>query len=93
MNLLALTESEVIWPAMGQKVFRRTRRPIGSQGSYRQQVFYRLGKIIAPRARTKKIGYIHLFFAGPGRYKDGSASTPLMGLYSKQSRTLSCARA
>ena len=36
-------------------------------------------KIIAPRARAKRIGYIDLF-AGPGRYKDGSASTPLMVL-------------
>ncbi len=36
-------------------------------------------KIIGPRARVGRIGYIDLF-AGPGRYRDGSASTPLMVL-------------
>ena len=41
--------------------------------------FYVWAKIIAPRSRDQKIGYIDLF-AGPGRYKDGSASTPLMVL-------------
>ncbi len=37
--------------------------------------------IVAPRARDDKIAYIDLF-AGPGRYKDGSASVPLMILES-----------
>jgi three-Cys-motif partner protein len=41
--------------------------------------FYVWAKIIAPRARAQRIAYIDLF-AGPGRYKDGSASTPLMVL-------------
>src|SRR6266516_595248 len=36
-------------------------------------------RIIVPRARAQRVGYIDLF-AGPGRYKDGSASTPLMVL-------------
>jgi three-Cys-motif partner protein len=36
-------------------------------------------KIMAPRAVDGKIAYIDLF-AGPGRYKDGSASVPLMVL-------------
>jgi three-Cys-motif partner protein len=36
-------------------------------------------KIIAPRSRAGRVGYIDLF-AGPGRYRDGSASTPLMVL-------------
>jgi three-Cys-motif partner protein len=35
--------------------------------------------IVAPRARDGKIAYIDLF-AGPGRYRDGSASVPLMVL-------------
>lgn len=35
--------------------------------------------IVAPRARDGKIAYIDLF-AGPGRYKDGSASVPLLVL-------------
>jgi three-Cys-motif partner protein len=41
--------------------------------------FYTWAKIIAPRSRSNRIAYIDLF-AGPGRYKDGSASTPLMVL-------------
>ncbi len=41
--------------------------------------FYVWAKIMAPRSRSARIGYIDLF-AGPGRYKDGSASTPLMVL-------------
>ena len=36
-------------------------------------------KIIAPRAREGKIAYVDLF-AGPGRYKDGAASVPLLVL-------------
>jgi three-Cys-motif partner protein len=36
-------------------------------------------RIIGPEARAGRIGYIDLF-AGPGRYKDGSVSTPLMVL-------------
>lgn len=39
--------------------------------------FYVWAKIIAPRAKVQRIGCIDLF-AGPGRYKDGSASTPLI---------------
>jgi three-Cys-motif partner protein len=41
--------------------------------------FYVWAKIIVPHARSQRIAYIDLF-AGPGRYKDGSASTPLMVL-------------
>jgi three-Cys-motif partner protein len=36
-------------------------------------------RIIAPRRTDRKVAYIDLF-AGPGRYEDGSASTPLMVL-------------
>jgi three-Cys-motif partner protein len=41
--------------------------------------FYVWAKIIVPHARSQRIAYIDLF-AGPGRYKDGTASTPLMVL-------------
>jgi three-Cys-motif partner protein len=43
--------------------------------------FFVWAKIIAPWAKKSsgQIGYVDLF-AGPGRYKDGSASTPLMVL-------------
>jgi three-Cys-motif partner protein len=42
--------------------------------------YYRAwAKIIAPRAPGGKLGYVDLF-CGPGRYKDGSASVPLLVL-------------
>ena len=42
--------------------------------------YYRAwAKIMAPRARGNKIGYVDLF-SGPGRYRDGSASVPLIVL-------------
>src|SRR5258707_9221635 len=39
--------------------------------------FWSWAKIIMPRARSNKIAYVDLF-AGPGRYKDGAKSTPLL---------------
>ena len=39
--------------------------------------FWAWAKVIMPRARSSKIAYIDLF-AGPGRYKDGAMSTPLL---------------
>ena len=46
-----------------------------------QKYFYAWAKVIGPtaKARDGKIAYIDLF-AGPGRYKDGAASTPLLVL-------------
>ena len=41
--------------------------------------FWAWAKVIMPRARDGKIAYIDLF-AGPGRYKDGSKSTPILVL-------------
>jgi three-Cys-motif partner protein len=41
--------------------------------------FWSWAKIIMPRSRSDKIAYIDLF-AGTGRYKDGSKSTPLLVL-------------
>ena len=43
--------------------------------------FWAWAKVIMSRVRstTKKIAYIDLF-AGPGRYKDGTQSTPLLVL-------------
>jgi three-Cys-motif partner protein len=44
-----------------------------------QKYFYVWAKVIIPSAkhREKKIAYIDLY-AGPGRYRDGAASTPLL---------------
>ncbi|HEU5377374.1 MAG TPA: three-Cys-motif partner protein TcmP [Ktedonobacteraceae bacterium] len=39
--------------------------------------FWAWAKVIMPRTRSSKIAYIDLF-AGPGRYKDGAKSTPLL---------------
>ncbi len=39
--------------------------------------FWSWAKVIMPNTRSSKIAYIDLF-AGPGRYKDGSKSTPLL---------------
>src|SRR5262245_41025606 len=49
------------------------------KGRIVSKYFYAWAKIIAPRSQSRRIAYIDLF-AGPGRYKDGSASTPLMVL-------------
>ncbi|ATB33884.1 three-Cys-motif partner protein TcmP [Melittangium boletus] len=39
--------------------------------------FWAWAKVIMPRARAERIAYIDLF-AGPGRYSDGSKSTPVL---------------
>src|SRR5262245_40797492 len=46
-----------------------------------QKYFQTWAKVIIPTAKMadRKIAYIDLY-AGPGRYKDGTASTPLMVL-------------
>src|SRR5262249_40916300 len=46
-----------------------------------QKYFYVWAKVITPSAKQhdNKIAYIDLY-AGPGRYKDGAASTPLLVL-------------
>jgi three-Cys-motif partner protein len=42
-----------------------------------EKYFYAWSRVIAKNSREKTISYIDLF-AGPGRYKDGSASVPVM---------------
>lgn len=42
-----------------------------------EKYFYAWSRVIAKNVREKTIAYIDLF-AGPGRYKDGSASVPVM---------------
>jgi three-Cys-motif partner protein len=46
-----------------------------------QKYFYAWAQVIMPSAERngKRIAYIDLY-AGPGRYKDGAASTPLLVL-------------
>ena len=61
---------------MAQKFFDEREDQSEVKARIVTKYFYVWAKIIAPRARGQRIGYIDLF-AGPGRYKDGSASTPL----------------
>lgn len=79
MQLLALLESALCSPSMGQQFFDEREDQSEVKARIVSKYFIVWAKIIAPRARAKRIGYIDLF-AGPGRYKDGSASTPLMVL-------------
>ena len=44
-----------------------------------QKYFWAWSKIMIKTNKVKKVAYIDLF-SGPGRYKDGSKSTPLLVL-------------
>ena len=66
-------------PLMAPRFFEEREDQSEVKARIVSKYFYVWAKIIAPRARVQRIGYIDLF-AGPGRYKDGSASTPLMVL-------------
>ncbi len=79
MNLLVASNSGVVFPVMGQRFFDEREDQSEVKARIVSKYFSVWAKIIAPRARSERIGYIDLF-AGPGRYKDGSASTPLMVL-------------
>ncbi|MFN5727673.1 MAG: three-Cys-motif partner protein TcmP, partial [Pseudanabaena sp.] len=49
------------------------------KASITQKYFWAWANVIIPTAKRygNKIGYIDLF-AGPGRYKDGAKSTPIL---------------
>jgi three-Cys-motif partner protein len=79
MDSLAFSVTAVMLPTMGQRFFDEREDQSEVKARIVSKYFGIWAKIIAPKARTKRIGYIDLF-AGPGRYKDGSASTPLMVL-------------
>ena len=79
MDILAFYETAVFSPAMVQQFFDEREDQSEVKARIVSKYFGVWAKIIAPKARAKRIGYIDLF-AGPGRYKDGSASTPLMVL-------------
>jgi three-Cys-motif partner protein len=66
-------------PLMGQPFFDEREDQSEVKARIVSKYFYVWAKIIAPRARVQRIAYIDLF-AGPGRYRDGSVSTPLMVL-------------
>jgi three-Cys-motif partner protein len=67
--------------AKGQKFFEEQTDQSEVKARIVQKYFYAWANIIMPTAAKGegKIGYIDLY-AGPGRYRDGSASTPLLVL-------------
>lgn len=67
--------------AKGQKFFEEQTDQSEVKARIIQKYFYAWANIIMPTAEKAdgKIGYIDLY-AGPGRYKDGAASTPLLVL-------------
>jgi three-Cys-motif partner protein len=73
-----LEESEL---AASQKFFDERSDQSEVKARIVQKYFYVWAKVVGPTAKSmgNKIAYIDLY-AGPGRYKDGSASTPLLVL-------------
>jgi hypothetical protein len=63
------------------EILRRTIWRIWGKSAYCSEVFYAWANVITPTAQKSggRIAYIDLY-AGPGRYKDGAASTPLLVL-------------
>jgi three-Cys-motif partner protein len=79
MDIHPVTLGAISPPLMAPRFFEEREDQSEVKARIVSKYFYVWAKIIAPRARVQRIGYIDLF-AGPGRYKDGSASTPLMVL-------------
>jgi three-Cys-motif partner protein len=79
MDIHAISAMAAWNPPMPQKFFEEREDQSEVKARIVSKYFYVWAKIIVPHARSKRIAYIDLF-AGPGRYKDGSASTPLMVL-------------
>jgi three-Cys-motif partner protein len=65
--------------AMNQKFFEEREDQSEVKARIVSKYFAVWAKIVLPWSQAKKIGYIDLF-AGPGRYRDGAVSTPLMVL-------------
>jgi three-Cys-motif partner protein len=68
-------------PVAGAKFFDERTDQSETKARIIQKYFYAWAKVITPSAKQMggKIAYIDLY-AGPGRYKDGAASTPLLVL-------------
>ena len=64
-----------------ESFFEETREQSRAKAEIVSKYFWAWAKVIIPTARNhdNKIAYIDLF-AGPGRYKDGTDSTPLLVL-------------
>jgi three-Cys-motif partner protein len=79
MSLHVAEGSMLCWSLMAQRFFDEREDQSEVKARIVSKYFAVWARIIGSRARAGRIGYIDLF-AGPGRYKDGSASTPLMVL-------------
>ena len=79
MNIHVISAISSRIPSMPPKFFDEREDQSEVKARIVSKYFYVWAKIIVPHARSQRIAYIDLF-AGPGRYKDGSASTPLMVL-------------
>jgi three-Cys-motif partner protein len=85
------TKSEYIDRLRGQTLARRARsmadtsffEESSNQSRIKSRIvskyFWAWAKVVMPRARSRRIAYVDLF-AGPGRYDDGTVSTPLLVL-------------
>jgi three-Cys-motif partner protein len=73
--------SEKVIPVAPQKFFDERSDQSETKARIIQKYFYAWAKVISPSAKTMdgRIAYIDLY-AGPGRYRDGAASTPLLVL-------------
>jgi three-Cys-motif partner protein len=78
-NLLEAVQGNT--PLAGAKFFDERTDQSETKARIIQKYFYAWAKVIIPttKQRDGKIAYIDLY-AGPGRYKDGAASTPLLVL-------------
>lgn len=79
MSLHATDKGLLCWALMAKKFFDEREDQSEVKARIVSKYFAVWARIIGPQARAGRIGYIDLF-AGPGRYKDGSVSTPLMVL-------------
>jgi three-Cys-motif partner protein len=79
------------WGTMSASFFEERSEASEVKAQIVDKYFKAWAAIVAPRARDDKIAYIDLF-AGPGRYKDGSASVPLMILESAIKDPVLCAK-
>lgn len=68
---------------MAEKFFEERREQSEAKARIVKKYFFAWARVVMPTAarRGNKIAYIDLY-AGPGRYKDGAASTPLLVLQS-----------
>src|SRR5262245_599132 len=65
---------------MTDHFFDRMSEPSEVKSEIVRKYFWAWAKVIGPKARTRparRMAYVDLF-AGPGRYKDGTKSTPLL---------------